>query len=204
MQHGTNHRRGLRNSQRNHCAKNIKKQKTNRAPQTGGHGSEFLRQKVDSLIELLDEKLPLGRDEWDVVLRIHHQKYSDKKRNVDNLRRKFASLHRRKIPTGDPTMPPEVDRSKRIRDLMTERTDMGGGEESNEDVGFESDPENEDCNALDVGEVGIKSSPNEAGSGHDTPLATSTSVAPRPLVRKKVTKEGPNTTSHDTYELYKL
>lgn len=43
----------------------------------------------------------------------------------DNIDRKFESLHRKKIPTGDPLISEEVDKAKHIRYKVTELPDIG-------------------------------------------------------------------------------
>lgn len=48
---------------------------------------------------------------------------------LDSLRRKFASLHIKEIPTGDPLFPEDVHRAKHIRHKMSDQVDLGGSEE---------------------------------------------------------------------------
>ena len=54
----------------------------------------------------------------------HKKLFSGQERNLDSIRRNFASLFRKKMPTGDSLMPPDVKRAKHIRYKMTERSDM--------------------------------------------------------------------------------
>lgn len=75
---------------------------------TGTRGTRFSQQELDSLLELLDEQLPLCKEEWVAVLSRHEKRYPGLKRTVDSLKRTFAALHRKKMPTGDPIMPPDV------------------------------------------------------------------------------------------------
>ncbi|KAG9404772.1 hypothetical protein AC1031_004977 [Aphanomyces cochlioides] len=76
-----------------------------------------------------DEALPLCTTEWESVLGLHELRYPGQGRTVDSIKRKFSSLYRRQIPTGDPHIPPEVRKAKSIRLKMTERADMGDGTE---------------------------------------------------------------------------
>lgn len=97
-------------------------------PQTRGSG--FSQTEVDRLLHHVDCLKPLCREEWDGVLAAHTNEFPEENRTVDSLKRKFASLHRRKIPTGDPLCPDDVRRAKRIRYAMTERADVGDGAEA--------------------------------------------------------------------------
>ena len=39
-------------------------------------------------------------------------------RYVDSLRRKYTSIHREKVPTGDPNMPEEVRLAKKLKYMI--------------------------------------------------------------------------------------
>lgn len=87
------------------------------------------------------------------------KKFAHRDRNVDGIKRKFAALHRKKIPTGDPLMPPEVKRAKHIRFKITERADLGEGNDANADDFF-GDEDEED--------IGPSPSSNPSQSHDDT------------------------------------
>ena len=80
-----------------------------------------------NLFRIMQDILPIGPDEWDKVLELHSVIYPG--RSVESLRRKYHSLHRKKIPTGDPLMPAEVRLAKRVKYLIGNRASMGNGEE---------------------------------------------------------------------------
>ena len=88
------------------------------------------------MLGLIDRYLPLCKDEWEFILNEHNKLFSLQNRTVDALRRKFASLHRKKMPTGDPLMPANVRRAKHIRYKMTERADMGVNDDGDPDEFF--------------------------------------------------------------------
>ena len=54
------------------------------------------------MLEIMHSILPIGPMEWDLVVEAHTATYEG--RDVDSIRRKYTSLHRRKIPTGDPNI----------------------------------------------------------------------------------------------------
>lgn len=62
------------------------------------------------------------------------REYSDtlpsETRTAESLKRKFASLHRKTMPTGDLLMLAEVRRVKHIRSLTSDRAEMGNAEDA--------------------------------------------------------------------------
>ncbi|ETK91724.1 hypothetical protein L915_04720, partial [Phytophthora nicotianae] len=108
----------------------------NRVAAPGGRGAGFGADELQSFLETLEEHLPLGRDEWELVLSIHNWSFSANNRTVDSLRRKFAALCQSRKPTGNPTCPAEVRTAKLVRFLMTQRADIGEGDDVSEtDIG---------------------------------------------------------------------
>lgn len=69
---------------------------------------------------------------------------------MDSLKRKFASLYRHKMPTRDPTIPPDVEKAKHIRYSMTERADIEEGVDSDDIISaFDSGDEKQVNNPFD-------------------------------------------------------
>ena len=97
------------------------------------------------LLSVLEEVLPIGPEEWDEVVNKHAVGCRwIPGRDVDSIRRKFASLHRKQIPTGDPNMPEDVKLAKRIKYMIGDKANIGDGEEEYqleqaEFVGYESE-----------------------------------------------------------------
>lgn len=94
---------------------------------------------MDYFLNVLVEKLPLCKTEWDEVLKEHEKRLAQHGRTVDSLRRKFALLHRKKIPTGDPLMSDDVRRAKHLLYKMSERADLGVDEEATAEEFFPDD-----------------------------------------------------------------
>lgn len=63
---------------------------------------------MDKFLSILDEKLPLCKEEREDLLRQHNRSFAQHARTVNSLHRKFATLHRKKRPTGDPLIPDDV------------------------------------------------------------------------------------------------
>ena len=71
--------------------------------------------------------LPISPDEWNLVLALHSHKFPGC--DVESLRRKFHSCHRKIIPTGNPNMPEKIRITKRVKYLIGDRASIGGGAE---------------------------------------------------------------------------
>lgn len=166
------------------------------SPVTGDRGTGFTQTETDSLLGLLEELLPLCREEWYLVLLKHNERYLDNGRNVVYLKRKFASFHRQKKPTGDPLIPLDVPCAKCIRSKMTELADMGDGEDADSNVDEalpsslnDAEPTNADVPSTveTVGESQVGSI-GENGEA-DSEALGSAQPTPRPLVRKRNKKK---------------
>ena len=94
-----------------------------------GRASDYSVEEVLHFLNLMEEILPIGSQEWDQLLQLHLVDFPTTGRTVDSLRRKYASLHRKKIPTGDPECPVEVKKAKRVKRLIGIKADLGCGEE---------------------------------------------------------------------------
>lgn len=107
--------------------------------------------EIDNLLRLLDIHLPLCKDEWEYMLSENNESFPKCNRTVGALRCKFASLQRKKIPTGDPLKPPDVRWAKHIRHKMTEKAEIGVNDEAEEKEFFSVEEINQDqVNVLDV------------------------------------------------------
>ncbi len=78
-----------------------------------GRGKAFSAADLEILFQLLEERLPMGPDQWDLLAVEYNQKVHVP-RDAESLRFKFKTLKNAKKPTGDPTCPEEVKRAKRI------------------------------------------------------------------------------------------
>ena len=89
--------------------------------------SNCSREESLHFLGIMEEVLPIGPDEWQLVLDQHSAVFPG--RTVNSMRRKHATLHRKQMPTGDPLMPPEVRAAKRVKYLIGSRADIGDGED---------------------------------------------------------------------------
>ena len=77
-----------------------------KAKLTGGRASgsrNFGLDELHHMLDLLEDILPIGPDEWESVMQQHNQAYPLPGRDVYAIRRKYMTLQRKMIPTGDQT-----------------------------------------------------------------------------------------------------
>ena len=178
-----------------------KKKKTNgaKAAQGGKRGNGFSTGETESLLELLHDHLPLAKDEWEKVARLHELRYPRQKRNADSIRRKFSALCRTVPPTGDPTIPGDVLKAKAIRKEMTERADIGDSDdldrEYTEDMPDDTlpfsrsgTPATNSSSASPLFDNPPAPRENNTNKEPETTIARAASIPPRPLVRKRPSK----------------
>ena len=77
------------------------------------------------LLDLIQELKPMGRMEWETLLdKFNRRVPAARERDVRGIQSKFASLHSKKMPTGDPNMPADVKRAKHLHYKIMEESDM--------------------------------------------------------------------------------
>jgi len=91
--------------------------------------SNFSKDELFFLLETLEEILPIGPEEGEKAQHAM-QGGGYPGREVNPHRRKYHTLHRKLIPTGDPNIPPEVLQAKRIKHLIGQEACTTDGEEA--------------------------------------------------------------------------
>ena len=112
-------------------------------------GPTYKKGEVDFLLDLLEDLKPACSDEWDIVTQEYNKQFPGRERDRDSLRRKFNTLHNKKVPTGNPTMPEDVERAKMVIGLICAKVDAGGDVDE-DDLGIEEDEEEEDEQPLRI------------------------------------------------------
>jgi len=112
----------------------------------------FSQLEIDNMLETIGIILPVAGMEWESVEREHEGCWPDKQRTKESLKRKFQSLYRKKVPTGDPNCPPDVLSAKRIQENIKEKVEMSECESEEEDNGGDDDDgvddDDDDNNAM--------------------------------------------------------
>ena len=98
-----------------------------RSPHTGSSGGNssankklrgpnFTKEEVLSLLDTLEEMVPLGSLQW-VSVCTKHEHNGWPARSADVLKRKYSSLLKKayQVPTGDPNIPQEVQRARDVQ-----------------------------------------------------------------------------------------
>ena len=80
------------------------------------------------MLELMEKVLPIGGDEWQEVEDGVKAKFPPG-RDQQSLKRKYNQLQRRKHPTGDPNIPPEIQLAKTVHRKIGMKAMLGNGEE---------------------------------------------------------------------------
>jgi hypothetical protein len=84
-------------------------------------GIGFTAHEVDVLLRAIERFLPIGPYEWDRVAAEHESHFPDAGRTKESLKRKFTMLYKSRYPTGDPDIPADVLRAKRIYEEITKK-----------------------------------------------------------------------------------
>ena len=89
----------------------------------GRRGFKFTTQEIESMLEVIDEIVPIGNPDWERVWDRHNVRYPQKERTAESLRRKYQTLVKKKMKTGDPNCPPHIRYAKRIYRKIIAATD---------------------------------------------------------------------------------
>lgn len=103
--------------------KGWRKGKKSRKSVGGGRGPGFTAREVDGLLELLEEAVPVTREEWEAVRNKHALRFPGTSRSIDSIRRKFAKVYLARGQAGavDGNPPLVVRRAKNVRERMAAR-----------------------------------------------------------------------------------
>jgi hypothetical protein len=107
-------------------------------------GSKYHMDEIESFLDLLEDNLPIGPQEWEDVTEVHNNKFVNKNRDSQSLCRKFNEFVNSKKPTGDPTCPGHIRRAKRIHVMIIDKSDSGGNVLNNDELGFDDNNEDGD------------------------------------------------------------
>ena len=93
-------------------------------------GQRLSKTETETLLDLVEEQLPLSGEDWDVLCNAYNERHPNPGQLGEGLRKKFATLWKKKVKTGDPSCPEEVRRAKRIKRNLYEQADMSDLEET--------------------------------------------------------------------------
>ena len=90
---------------------------------------QYSSSEMMNLVRTIEKVLPIHQDDWAIIKVQHDVFYGHLERTTDSFKRKCRSLHRQKIPTGNPAMPDEVRVAKRAYFKIGQKADIGDGRE---------------------------------------------------------------------------
>ncbi|ETP00248.1 hypothetical protein F441_10953 [Phytophthora nicotianae CJ01A1] len=97
-----------------------------------GRGKSWTGPELNRMLTAVEDILPLGGNEWDVVAGRYGKELPREfsERDVDAIKRKFLALKNALKPTGDPSCPEEVVRAKRAYYRMESRSGVEAFEDT--------------------------------------------------------------------------
>ena len=72
----------------------------------------LLKEEIHFFLDLMEEVIPIPSMEWEDVEQRRQEKWGSNDCTKEMMKRKFQNLCLKRVPSGDPTMPPEIWRSK--------------------------------------------------------------------------------------------
>jgi hypothetical protein len=134
------------------------------------------------MLGIMDRVLPIGSEQWDSVVAEHSNDYPGRCKN--GLMRKYSSLHRRPIPTGDPNCPEEVRLAKRIKYAIGNKASLGDAEEEFDiegvvhgESGANPNPEPNQDRDDDPDQARSSATTNPTGSATTNPTGSATNIS---------------------------
>ena len=93
-----------------------------------GKSKSYKSNEIAVMLDVIEEKVPISCGEWQRVAAIHNARYrGDEKRTHESIKRKFYDMAKTRAPTGDPRIPPEIQRALEIKDLIIAATEGDRG-----------------------------------------------------------------------------
>ncbi len=110
----------------------------------GKRGPECTIAEIESLLEVIDEIVPIGNPKWDQVWDRHLSCYPGWEWTAELLRCKFQQLAHKKMPAGNPSCPSYICSAKRLYRKIVRVTDCSdrGSDDEKELGGNDADNNN--------------------------------------------------------------
>ncbi|KAG1684205.1 hypothetical protein DVH05_011786 [Phytophthora capsici] len=113
--------------------------------------SNYKLSEVDRLLQLVEEYLPLGKDEWERLTNDYNatRPRTWNERDTDSIRRKFKAMYGARKPSGKGNIPAHIERAKEIKRAVDQKAsviemDDCADEDSADEPDREDDEELED------------------------------------------------------------
>eukprot|EP00536_Pseudo-nitzschia_multiseries_P008025 jgi/Psemu1/19367/gm1.19367_g len=99
-------------------------------PSTGGRKpgiGNYTKAELENMFAAIRAIVPCGGDDWEDVADLHAKKFPG--RDSDLIRSKFNRLHRKKAPTGNPTMRWDIKEAKELFQMIGTKSRVIDGED---------------------------------------------------------------------------
>lgn len=73
---------------------------------------------MDDMLKCVCLVLPIGRDQWELVVELHGINFPMQSRTVESMKHKFSTLANQQPGMDDPNIPPHVAKAKEIREAI--------------------------------------------------------------------------------------
>jgi hypothetical protein len=100
----------------------------------GGGDLKFKDKELQTLMDICDDILPMGKGPWETVAHRYNQVYPERSRNEKSLRNQFNSWANKKPPTGDPDCPHFVRLAKLIVKKTKQKAEVSMCDEEMENL----------------------------------------------------------------------
>ncbi|KAG1686500.1 hypothetical protein DVH05_006514 [Phytophthora capsici] len=130
--------------------------------------SNYKLSEVDRLLQLVEEYLPLGKDEWERLTNDYNatRSRSWNERDSDSILRKFKAMYGARNPSGKGNIPAHIERAKELKRAVDQKAsviemDDCADEDSADEPDREDDEELEDKRPISP-DFSFDFNPNEA------------------------------------------
>ena len=90
------------------------------------------------------EVVPINRDKWQLVANEHALEYPECNRDVEGLQRKYNTLVKRSVPTGNPTIPSDVRVANELQNAIRYKFEVAVGDNAHNRSSNESSNDDDD------------------------------------------------------------
>ena len=157
-----------------------------RPSKSGGKGTHFTKAEKEILLDCIDEILPIGPIDWDVVTAMFNGRVDEsRERDKASLTRQFGTLWKVNMPTGNPNIPPAVKRAKHLRYKIQGKSGTVNADEMSKESGEVAGEEEEGLDREDIETGELQVLEEEANASAE---ATNISPGERELQRQAKTE----------------
>jgi hypothetical protein len=86
--------------------------------------AKYTSEQIGTLLDIVQRSVPYDSQGWDKITSDYNNVFPELNRQKRNLKNKFYELAGKRMPTGDPNMPPEVYKAKKILDSIKTKAAM--------------------------------------------------------------------------------